>query len=459
MDSKAPTGTWFDKRELRRLLSLMVPLYIANLMNMGMGVVDTIVAGRAGAEQLAGVAMGCAVTAPIMVSIGSILTIIGPMVSRLRGAGCEGKVGYLLNNAHRLGWLLVVVEMLVLWCAGLVFPYVSDNAEMVRVAQLYLYFLIPAAPASVFMRGLQGNFEGYGQTRPAMLISFVGLLLNIPLNFLFVFGWGCIPALGGAGCGLATTFIHWLMCGVLLALMYALPQHRLHARQMLTWRPVDWALVRKIVGMGLPLGVASLCEMSFFCVVTLVIAPLGALAVSAQQVAINVSALVFMFPLSLSVAVSIRAAYHVGAGNRRGFYAMLGTGAGLMYCVVTLLALGTILFRQDIIALYTEDAAIAEVAQFLLVLCALYQYSDCTQCFMAGLLRGLHDTKVITWACMISYWLVGFPLACILIRTDWLLPAMGPAGAWVSFVVALTVAAVLLSLRFNRSRKRVFPPL
>lgn len=445
-----------DKDELKRLLVLMLPLYIANLMNMGMGVVDTIVAGQAGPEQLAGVALGSSVTVPIMVAVGAVLTIIGPMVSRLRGAGCEGKVGLLLNNAKLLALMLMFVEVVALLAAVQVFPLVSDDAVMVEVATDYLYFLVFCVPASVMLRCLQGHFEGYGHTRPAMLIAFVGLLLNIPLNFVFVFGWGGIPAMGGAGTGLTTTLIHYLMMGTMLLLMVLYPRYRRNMVQMWANRPPEWRVVRDIFSKGLPLGVASLCEMTFFCVITLVIAPLGALAVGAHQVAINVSAVLFMFPLSLSIATSIRSAYHVGARDKLRFDALLRTSITFMLAVILSLALLTICFRREIISLYTDELPIIELASGLLLICAVYQLSDALQALMSGLLRGCHDTQAITWVNMFSYWVIGFPLACILIRTDWIVPAMGPAGAWVSFVVSLTITAVLLSLRFLRVRKQVF---
>lgn len=445
-----------DKDELKRLLVLMLPLYIANLMNMGMGVVDTIVAGQAGPEQLAGVALGSSVTVPIMVAVGAVLTIIGPMVSRLRGAGCEGKVGLLLNNAKLLALILMFVEVVALLVAVQVFPLVSDDAVMVEVATDYLYFLVFCVPASVMLRCLQGHFEGYGHTRPAMLIAFVGLLLNIPLNFVFVFGWGVIPAMGGAGTGLTTTLIHYLMMGAMLLLMVLYPRYRRNMVQMWANRPPEWRVVRDIFSKGLPLGVASLCEMTFFCVITLVIAPLGALAVGAHQVAINVSAVLFMFPLSLSIATSIRSAYHVGARDKLRFDALLRTSITFMLAVILSLALFTICFRREIISLYTDELPIIELASGLLLICAVYQLSDALQALMSGLLRGCHDTQAITWVNMFSYWVIGFPLACILIRTDWIVPAMGPAGAWVSFVVSLTITAVLLSLRFLRVRKQVF---
>jgi MATE family multidrug resistance protein len=215
-------------------------------------------------------------------------------------------------------------------------------------------------------------------------------------------------------------------------------------------------VVREIFSKGLPLGVASFCEMTFFCVVTLVIAPLGATAVGAHQIAINISGVLFMFPLSLSIATSIRSAYHVGARNRERFEALLRTCVVFMLVVVLGLAAVTVIFRREIIGLYTHEEVIINMAAGLLMLCAVYQLPDALQALMSGLLRGCHDTQAITWVNMFSYWVVGFPLACILIRTDYLGVALGAMGAWVSFVVALSITAALLSWRFMLARKRVF---
>lgn len=445
-----------DWGELRRLLVLMVPLYIANVMQLGMGVIDTIVAGAAGPRHLAAVALGCSVTTTLMVAFGSVLSIVGPMVSMLRGAGSGQKAGLLLNNAKLVGGCLMAGEWLALYGCSFVFDYVTDDRELAAMARQYLYFLMLAVPASVMLRALQGNFEGYGQTRPAMVMSFGGLLLNVPLNYAFVFGWGPIPAMGGPGCGLATAIITWMMAVFLAALMFASRQHRQRARQMWAVRAVEGKIFRRIFKLGLPVGVASLCEMSFFCVITLIIAPLGELMVSAQQVALNVSGIVFMLPFSLAVAASIRAAYHVGGQRRKAFAAMVRTLFVSTYALVLAVMLLLILFRRDIVSLYTDNPVILNTAQVLIVYCAVYQISDATQALLGGLLRGCHDTAIITWANLACYWIVGLPLSVILIHTDWIVPAMGPAGAWVSFIVALTLVAVCFACRFRYTCGKVF---
>lgn len=445
-----------DWGELRRLLALMLPLYVANLMYVGMGVIDTIVAGRAGDVDLAGVALGSATAMPLIIALGAVLTIVGPMVSRFRGAGQFQHIGLVLNNAKLLACGLIVVALLCIGAASFVFPLITDDAALAKVAREYMCWLMLGVPAQIMVRVVQGHFEGFGQTRPALVLSLLALLCNIPLNFLFVFGWGPVPALGGAGCGLATAMIQWLIFSGLLGIMLFSRTHARYCRQLLALRPVVAPLCRRIFALGLPMGIATLCEMSFFTVVTLVIAPLGTVAVSAQQVAINVSGLIFMFPFSMGIAASIRGAFHIGGQNRQAFDAMVRTVYVFMFAVVLLMMLATVFLRVPIVSLYTDSGEIVALASTLLVYCAAYQVPDAQQALVGGLLRGCHDTKMITWVNLINYWLVGFPLACVLIRTDWIVPAMGPAGAWVCFIISLTLTAIALSWRFARTRRRVF---
>lgn len=457
MPRPSPSTRRLGCAELKRVLVLMLPLYLANLMSVGMGVTDTIVAGRAGTTALAAVALGTSVTAPVMVSVGAILSIIGPMIARCVGAGQESRIGLLLHNAKLLCVALMVPEFLLLYAGSCVFPFITVSPYMAQEARRYVYFVMLAIPVSLLMRVVQGCWEGYAQTRPAMVVCLLGLLLNIPLNYACVLGWWGFPALGGAGCGLATAIVHWLMCITLLIMLLLSPRHAVVARHLLSLRHRAGAFFARVLRLGFPLGVASLCEMSYFCVIMLVIAPLGAQMVSAQQIAINISSVLFMFPLSLGIAVSIRAAYHIGAGNRLAFRLMVSSVSRFMYTATLVFTAAVIFWRKEIISLYTSDPAVLATASVLVVLCAVYQFSDATQSLMSGLLRGCHDTSIITWANIGCYWLFGFPLSVILIRTDWLLPAMGPQGAWWSFILSLSLIALVFRRRFLATSAKLFP--
>ncbi len=446
----------FDLHELKRTLVIMFPLYIAYLMNTGMGLIDTLVAGKAGEANLAGVAIGSSICWPTIISMGSILTIIGPMISRLRGEGNATKIGALLSNGKLLAGVISVFAILILWGLTNIFPYVTDDPETFNIATGYVYCMMLGIPATILMRVLSGYFEGHNQTRPAMLMASLGLILNFPLNWIFVFGWGPIPAMGGVGCGLATSIISWFVTiGMVLIMLFA-RNHRAAAKYMLAPHRPQLADCWRIARMGVPIGVAVFCETTFFCAISLVIAPLGNTQVSAHQVALTISACIFMMPLALSVAASIRSSYHIGAGSKIKFKNLVSTlmitTLVMAFFSMTVLAL----FRFQILAQFTDSPAIVAIAQHLLILCGIYQIPDAIQALFAGLLRGCHDTKILSTANICSYWLIGFPLSYVLIRTDWIVPAMGSAGAWTSFIVALSITSLLLGLRFYQTQCKIF---
>ena len=453
---RTESGKRWSTAEAKRILLIMLPLFAANVMQLGMGVIDTVVAGKAGATDLAGVGLAGSLSSSILVLFGTIISILSPTIAKYCGAGESDKCGLLLNSAKWAAGLLIIPELLCIAACAWVFPLVSNDEAMIRVAERYLLYLLPCVPAHLLLRLLLSTFEGYGQTRPGMLVSLLGLLVNIPANYAFVFGWGPIPALGGAGCGLATTIVMWFMPMCLLAIMRLSPVQRHNLNCMLARRKPNMQLCLNLLRTGLPLGLAVFFEIAFFRLLMLVIAPLGIVAVGAQQVAINLSGLVFMLPLSIGIAASIRAAYYVGKRDLRAFDTLVFTAGVLSLVLVACNMVLCYTCRHGIAACYTDDTAVASLAASLIAYCVIYQLSDSVQSLFSCLLRGCRDTAPITWICMITYWLIGFPLACILIRTDWIIPQAGPAGAWISFIVALTIAAILYAARFIRTRKRIF---
>lgn len=453
---RTESGKRWSTAEAKRILLIMLPLFAANVMQLGMGVIDTVVAGKAGATDLAGVGLAGSLSSSILVLFGTIISILSPTIAKYCGAGESDKCGLLLNSAKWAAGLLIIPELLCIAACAWVFPLVSNDEAMIRVAERYLLYLLPCVPAHLLLRLLLSTFEGYGQTRPGMLVSLLGLLVNIPANYAFVFGWGPIPALGGAGCGLATSLVMWFMPMCLLVIMRLSPVQRHNLNCMLARRKPNMQLCLNLLRTGLPLGLAVFFEIAFFRLLMLVIAPLGTVAVGAQQVAINLSGLVFMLPLSIGIAASIRAAYYVGKRDLRAFDTLVFTAGVLSLGLVACNMVLCYTCRHGIAACYTDDTAVASLAASLIAYCVIYQLSDSVQSLFSCLLRGCRDTAPITWICMITYWLIGFPLACILIRTDWIIPQAGPAGAWISFIVALTIAAILYAARFIRTRKRIF---
>ncbi len=443
----------FDGGECKRLLLLAGPLLAANLAQVGMGVVDTMVAGRAGMVEMAGAALGSSLTVPVLCAGMGLLSILGPIISRLRGEGRDARVGHVVRNGFFVSLALAVVAVAVLWVARKGFALLTDDLQMAAIAAHYVEAVLWGVPAFMGYCVLRSLHEGFALTRAVMVVGLGGLAFNIPANFAFVFGWWGLPAMGGAGCGAATALIYWIELALMIALVRRSRRLAAHRRQLAVWRAPSWRTVMQIARLGGPLGVSLLCEVSFFTVASLVLAAYGAGVVSAQQVSVNVSSVFFMLPLSTAVAASIRMGFFVGRRDAASMDVLMRTGLVVTVGVSLVSMAVIILFRYDMIACYTNDPGVTAISQGLLILCAVYQCPDSIQAFMGGLLRGCHDTAIISRINLVTYWCVGFPICLLLVRTDWLVPRMGAAGAWVSFIITLVAMAVLLSLRYRRTRR------
>ncbi len=187
--------------------------------------------------------------------------------------------------------------------------------------------------------------------------------------------------------------------------------------------------------------------MTSFTIVTLLVSQLGVIAVAGHQIAINFSSLTFILPMSLSVAATIRVSYRLGQGSVMNAWisAWSSLFVGLVLAGFTMALI--IIFRQHIALLYNATPAVAAVASHLMLLAAIYQISDAMQVIGGGVLRGYKDTRSIFFITFTAYWLLGLPSGYLLALTDYVMPAMGPGGFWVGFIIGLTTAAIMIISR------------
>ena len=209
------------------------------------------------------------------------------------------------------------------------------------------------------------------------------------------------------------------------------------------------------VKLGLPIAMTILFEVTLFGVVALLLSPFGANIVASHQVALNFSSIMFMFPLSIGIATSIRVAHLIGeerleAAKKAVLSAIL---LGLSIAVVT--ATTTVLARVQIATLYTTDIQVIELAASLMFLASLFQLSDSIQVISAGALRGYKDTAMMSYITFTAYLLIGLPIGFILALTDWIVPALGASGFWIGFICGLSTAAVLLGARVHVIQKKL----
>ena len=435
------------REEFRHLLRLALPIVLTQLSQMGMGVADTIMAGRYGAADLAGVALGGNLFWPTIMLLAGVIMAVVPSVSQLHGSGRQAAAGEVVRQAAFIALAGGVVLVICYRNARGLFEFIGVDPLAVPIAAAYLEALSWGTLPLLGYFTLRYLCEGMSWTLPAMLVAFFGLLLKIPLNYLFIYGGLGVPAMGGVGCGWASAVVIWLELIVLVAVVV---RSRIQVTGVFSRfsRPNATAILR-LVKLGLPIGLTTFLEFSMFSVVTLLIGRLGVNAVAAHQIATNMGGLAFMVPMAIGMAVAIRVGFNVGAGNlpgarRSGWVAL---GVALAFALVAALIL--YFARAPIAALYSNDPGVLVLAAELMVFVAVYQFVDDTQVTALGALRGFKDTRTPMIIALVAYWTVGLPLGVVL-GFGWVtLPGFeGVRGFWVGLSAGLCVASLVLTARF-----------
>ena len=421
-----------------------------------MSVVDTVMAGMAGTVQLSGVAIGASFFIPCNLFIMGMTMAIQPTVAQLRGAGRTEEIAAKLH----LTTVVILVSSVVIGFLMCFLPLcyrLMDNIdqEMVRVAELYLYAVAAGMPAFALFNILRGYWEGLGNTVPTSVFGFIALLLNIPLNWIFIFGHFGMPALGGVGCGVATLIIMY-PCALLMLIYVLKSKTYANYRIYQHWFALRWPEVKQFLQFSLPLGVSSTIEVTCFSLVAVLLSPFGPVTVAAHSVAMNVSSVIFMLPVAIALAATIRVGEALGAGHWNRALRSSWGAYGMAFFFYIFSVLTVIFFHQEIIELYTSDPEVITLAVILLLICAVYQFSDSMQMVSIGIMRGFKDSKAIFAITVDSYWVIGMPIGYTLAYGYLTGEKMAAQGFWIGFICALTCTFTLYVIRIvsiYRSRK------
>jgi multidrug resistance protein, MATE family len=440
--------------ETLHLLRLCAPILVAQIAQTTMSFVDTVMAGQVSATDMAAVAVATSFWLPIILLVQGVVMALTPIISQLNGARRHGEVAAAVHQGFWLTLLVTLPAMLVLYYSPLALHWMEVEPVLAEKTTGYLHGILWGMPAYALYQVLRNFSEGLSHTLPTMVIGFIGLAVNVPANYILIYGKLGMPALGGVGCGYASALVFWAM---LVAMILYTRRSALLQRFTVFTRltPPDWRQISRIFRLGFPIAMAIFCEVTLFTVVALLLAPLGSEVVAGHQIAINFSSMVFMLPLSLGIALTIRVGHSLGEG--RAQQARVVSIAGIVFgCTLAVFtALATVLGRHWIGGIYTDNNAVLDLAASLLLLAALYQISDSAQVIGAAALRGYKDTQVIFYITLVAYWLCGLPIGMVLGLTDWLMPAMGPHGFWIGFLIGLSVAAFMLIWRLRIIYERV----
>lgn len=437
--------------ELATTWRLAWPIMGTQLLSLSMSVVDTVFVGRLGQDSLAALAIGGNYAALVNLVVVSILTAVGTLMAerwaQAQRSGPSGG-GFAQVNALIKTDILLALGM---GAAGFFFLYFPETplgwwqqpVPLVQLATPYLRWLAIGLPGYCLFQGLRQVCEGSGRAIPTIVTALVATLTNMVLNYGLVFGKLGMPELGLEGAGLATAVVQWLMAAALWVYLFWAPRYRNLRAALLLRGGFDWQEVWGVLRVGLPMSVASACEMGFFVTCTMASGWISVVAQAAHQVAINGASMAFMIPLGLSFAVSVR------VGDALGDKVLIRLRAHVALLLsATLAVINGLVFalaNDWILAFYTSDPEVIQLGKGLLLIAAVFQVVDGLQVVGLGILRGLKDTRVPSMACLVAFWGFGFPTALVL-AFYW---QLGIAGLWWGMFVGLSLAAVAHHIRFR----------
>jgi len=454
---KAAAARGSLRRELGATLRLGWPIVLANVAIYAMTATDFIMLGRLSPRALAAGALGFNLFQPAMVLGIGIVAALAPIAAAKIGAGESGDA--LRRATHQSLLSAVALSLLAwvyLWRVEAILLAIGEPADLARDAGIYMRgYQWSLLPNLLFITA-RCVFSALERPRPTLIAGLVAVAFNALANYALVFGEFGMPRLGVFGSGMATTLSQTLMFLILLGASLVEPRLRRIRPFALPWRPArrDLAALWRL---GRPMGAMILAEVGVFSAATMVAGLIGRATLEAHTAALQIVSIAFMIPLGLGQAATVRVALAYGAHNARaiGRAGWCVFGLTLVYAALSaaaMVAAPRLLIAPFIDVDAPENANAVAIAVALLKVAALFQVFDATQCTLANMLRGLHDSKWPFVIAILGYWAIGAPIGLAL---GFLTP-LGGVGIWIGLATGLAIVAVLLMLRWLGKERRSF---
>ncbi len=431
--------------EIKQLLPIAIPAVLSQLAQMAAGVIDTLMAGNYNNDALAAIAIGTSLLHPVLVSFMGLFLAFNPIISHLKGANNETKIG----ANFRLGLVLALIfspfAVLLLINAEIVFQHLGVTPNVAQLANDYLQAIVWGIPALLGFLALRFCNEGLFSNAAVMSATIISIPFNILFNYWFMYGGLGLPEMGVVGLGYSTALVWTIMFFSLL--VYSGVTKKYAGLHIFTEKFLpSWKEIKEIFKLGIPMAITLGFEVTMFAAVSLMIARYPTHMMGGHQIAVNIISLAFMIPLGISQAITARVGYFSGKKDPESSQVAGYTGIALCVSLSAFSALIMLLIPVFLVSFYTHDQQVITVAVGMLFLAAIFQFSDSLQVSSVGALRGIKDTKIPMLLTAISYWLVGFPTGYYCAEKM----GYGAYGYWVGLIAGLSCAAVLLLYRWNK---------
>lgn len=452
------------REDIPALLKLAGPLLVGQLAVIAFGVLDTAMTARYSAEDLAALAMASAIFISIYVGLTGVISALAPIAGQLFGAKRFDEIGEEVRQATWLALGLAIVGCAVLMNADYLLAISQLSIDIESKARLYLNILAIGLPASMGMRVLMALHNAVSRPAVITIVQLIGLGLKLPLNLLFIYGGLGIEGMGGPGCAVATAIISWFW--VISTLGFVLFDRFYRPFKIFSrFSAPDWHRIWVLLKLGTPIGFSYLIEVTSFTFMSLFIARLGTTALAGHQIIANMGTVIYMVPLSLSIATMTLVSQSIGANKPEraeeiGWSSVFFTTA---LCIV--IGISVWVMRMSLLDLYDPPNEVKVFSIPLFLFIAFYQVFDALQVTAAFILRAY---RVAFWPMVIyagSLWgvglgggyLLGFD---VLGNTPSFL--LGANGFWAANSISLGLAACLLLYLFRKTAARfekTHPPL
>ncbi|MGE7608326.1 MATE family efflux transporter [Peribacillus frigoritolerans] len=437
--------TYTKSQKIRLLFYILIPILITQISMYAMTFFDVMMSGQYSTQDVAGVSIGSSLWTPVYTGLSGILIALTPVVSQLVGSRQSKSVSYSVMQAIYLAVALALFILIIgAFSLNPVLNAMDLEDSVQMVAHDYLIALSLGIIPLFIYNALRAFIDALGQTRISMIITLCALPVNVLFNYLLIYGRFGFPELGGVGSGYATAITYWLIA--LVAILVVIKINPFSTYQVFTeFFRVSWKEWRALLLIGVPIGLAIFFETSIFSAVTLLMSKYDTVTIASHQIAMNFASLLYMIPLSISMALTIVIGFEIGAARYKDAkeYSWIGISMALTMSLV----LSTILFlfREPVASLYTKDHEVMMLTSHFLIYAIFFQISDALQAPIQGILRGYKDVNVTFAMSLVSYWILGLPIGYFFAKfTD-----MGAFGYWIGLISGLALGAIGLAARLR----------
>lgn len=421
------------------ILKMAIPIIYGNIGFIMIGVGDVIVAGRHSTDTLAAISIATAITNCIMILGIGVLCTISAILSNYRGE--KRTVEQYFYPSLKFALILASVICLFILCFIPLIDIIGFSPNLVKMIKDY-FFITAFATFGGYVHCMSKEYlQAFEIVVFPNLLTIFCIFLNVGLNILFTFGWGAIPEMGAKGLALASLITRYFMGTVLL--IYCFKKLKIKTGKVSGY-------YKDLLKVGLPSSFATAIEFTGFNIIAVVMGRISGVYAAAHNLICTLTSVAFMIPLAFSNAVAVKTGFANGAKNINSLKNYAYTGLLMSACVMVCSALCIGFFPNFITNLFTNDIALINVCVPILYVLCIFQIFDGLQVTFAGIFKGLKNTKIVMISNIISYWILAFPLGCLL----GLHYGMNLLGFWISLCISSVIlCTIMLLFMLNRFKK------